>query len=149
MGKQKLCQRRGRLLIHHVRPQQTVIQIRQITVDMPLFYLLCHKVFYLEPIGLIHILQLVPALCDIIVEISGMGIVHIVLIGKIFQHRLGDFPGLLQIQGHHEVFIQICDPKLGIHPCTVPFQPGRAYFCALYEQCTDFLKQLHVFSFPI
>ena len=105
MGEQEPGEGAADLLVHHVRAQEPVVQVRQIPVDMSLFDLVLDEILYLEPIGLIDVSQPVLALTDKIIQIRRVGIVHIVLIGEVSQHRLRYILGPFQIQGHHEMLI--------------------------------------------
>ena len=116
---------------------------------MSLSDLILQKIFYFKPIGVKHIPQSVAVLQNVVIQVGAAGIIQIVLIRKIFQHRPGNFLRLVQVQGHKIILIEIGDPKLRFHAGPVPLIIRFSHPARFYQQGADFLKQLRVFLFPV
>ena len=144
MGEQKPGQRAAGLLVHDAGIEELIVQIGQAAVDVAFFDLFSDEMVYLEPIGLVDVAQPVRVLQDIVIQIRRAGIIHIVLIGEIDQHRLGNLFKGVQVQGHHEMLIQIGDPQLRVHACPVPREVVLSHLPALDEQRDNLLKQLDI-----
>ncbi len=102
--------------------------------------LLCHELLHLLAVAGVQVYILLPVLLQIPIQICAVGIVQIVLIGKIQQYRLGQFHFLLQIQRHHIIFIQTGDAQFRFNAPPIPVKCLRRNLASLDQQPANLLQ---------